>query len=104
MYQEVYLHDFREAFKHLGRESQFSYEGLEVLFNGLEQYEADTGESIKLDVIALCCEYSESDQEEIRNSYEVDEEESIEDFLIENTWYLGSHITDGKKFYIYQSF
>ena len=37
----------------------FSYEGKRALFEYLEQYEDETGEEIELDIIALCCEYSE---------------------------------------------
>ena len=50
--------DFTDAFKKL-RPDNFSYEGLESLYNYLTDYEQDTGEEIELDVIALCCDYSE---------------------------------------------
>ena len=69
MKQTVYLHDFREAFAKAGRGNQFSYEGLERLYDHLIQYEDDTGEQVELDVIALCCEYSEMTMDEIFNAY-----------------------------------
>jgi hypothetical protein len=54
----------------MGRADQFSYDGLQALFEYLEQYEEDTGEAITLDVIALCCEYSEySDALEAATEY-----------------------------------
>ena len=61
--------DFVNAFEKL-RPSNFSYEGLESLYNYLTDYEQDTGEEIELDVIALCCDYSEyKDLEEYRKNY-----------------------------------
>ncbi len=51
MIQTINLHDFRNAFQAAGRGEQFTYEGLGVLFDYLEQYEQDTGEQIELDVI-----------------------------------------------------
>jgi len=54
----------------MGREDQFSYEGKKALFEYLEQLSDDCGIEIELDVIALCCEYSEySDLEEIQEDY-----------------------------------
>ena len=41
--------------------NNFSYEGKKALFDYLENYEAETGEEIELDTVALCCEYSEYD-------------------------------------------
>ena len=101
MKQTINQYEFRNAFQNI-RPDNFSYEGLEILFNGLEQYEVDTGEEVELDVIALCCDYSEMDEAEIRASYGVDEEEDIEEFLQDNTWTLGSHETNGKTYYIFQ--
>ena len=43
MHQSINLHDFREAFRIMDRSNNFSYDGLKVLFDGLEQYEEDTG-------------------------------------------------------------
>ena len=61
--------DFVNAFEKL-RPSNFSYEGLESLNNYLIDYEQDTGTEIELDVIALCCDYSEyKDLEEYKKNY-----------------------------------
>jgi hypothetical protein len=51
------VHQFREAFRLAGRMDQFSYEGLEVLFDYLDNLSEDIGEPIELDVVALCCNY-----------------------------------------------
>ena len=50
---------FADAFRRMGRENQFSREALEALFNYLEEYEQDTGEDLELDVVALCCDFTE---------------------------------------------
>jgi hypothetical protein len=50
---------FHAAFKDMDREDNFSYDARAALFEYLEQYEEDTGEMLELDVIALCCEYTE---------------------------------------------
>ena len=63
---------FREAFRLAGRMDQFSYEGLEVLFDYLEELSEDTGETIELDPVALCCDYYESSIEELIDNYNID--------------------------------
>ena len=50
---------FMDAFQSCDRGTQFSYDGMKALFEYLESYEDDTGEQWELDVIALCCEYTE---------------------------------------------
>jgi hypothetical protein len=106
MYQSINESEFRSAFHSCGRGKQFSYEGLTILFEGLEQYEIDTGEDIELDVIALCCDYSELSESEIKDSYAymMDKGETLEEFLSDNTYVLGSHETDGIKYYVFQQF
>lgn len=60
MKQTVNFSDFVDAFfRTHNRMDQFSYEGLKALFEHLEQYEEDMGEEMELDVIAICCDYSE---------------------------------------------
>ncbi len=43
------------------RKDQFSYDGMQALFNYLEEYEESTGDKVEYDPIALCCEYREYD-------------------------------------------
>ena len=73
------IHQFREAFRLAGRSEQFSHEGLEVLFDYLEDLSEDTGEHIELDVAALCCDYYESSVEELIDNYNIDLSEVDED-------------------------
>ena len=69
MKKSVSIIDFMYAFEKT-RPANFTYEGLECLYNYLIDYEQDTGTEIELDVIALCCDYSEyKDLEEYRKNY-----------------------------------
>ena len=55
----VYYNDFNQAFRNHGRQDNFTSDGLQALFDYIEELEQDTGEEVELDVIALCCEYAE---------------------------------------------
>lgn len=74
--QTVSVYDFRQAFVDMGRKDQFSYEGLEILFDYLEELSDDIGEPIELDVIALCCEYEEGHYSDIADYYGIDVSEA----------------------------
>ena len=77
MYTRVSENDFRKAFQEL-RPTKFSYDGLNALYEYFEEYEDSTGEKIELDVIAICCEYSEyRSLEEFNTAY--GEEWTLED-------------------------
>ena len=58
MYQEINEYQFRDQFNAI-RQDNFTYKGLTTLFNYFEELENDLGEKIELDVIAICCEYTE---------------------------------------------
>ena len=87
MIQTINVSDFRDAFRACGRANQFSYEGLTALFDFLEEVDPD----FELDVIALCCDYSEDSAEDIAANYniKVDSIDELEDaaraYLEENT-------------------
>ena len=70
MKNTVTLYDFRESFRQV-RPNNFSYEGLEVLFDGLTEIEENCDTEIEFDVIGLCCEFSEATPEEIQDNYSV---------------------------------
>jgi hypothetical protein len=61
MYTKINFYAFAESFVKMGRFEQFSTEALAVLFDYYEALEDDIGESFgfELDVIAICCEWSE---------------------------------------------
>ncbi len=92
-------YQFREAFRLAERMDQFSYEGLEVLFDYLDNLSDDTGETIELDPVALCCEYYESSIQELIDNYNIDVSDAngdedeikaiVEEYLQENTSICG---------------
>ncbi len=97
MKQTVDFYDFKRAFEQC-RPDNFSGQGLSALWDYLEQYEADTGEEIELDVIALCCDFSEDSTENIAASYDIDlegiddddeKQEAVADYLTDNGAYVG---------------
>lgn len=69
MKQDINLSQFRDAFHRSGRENQFTHEGLKVLYDYLEEV---FEESYELDVIALCCEFSEYTEGELMNDHGCD--------------------------------
>jgi hypothetical protein len=80
MKKTVSEYEFNRWFKE-NRPNNFSYEGRQVLFEYLEQYEEDTGEEIEFDPIALCSEYTEyEDLDEFKANYTCEEYQDIEDW------------------------
>lgn len=74
--QTVTMYQFRQAFVDMGRKDQFSYKGLEILYDYLENLSEDIGEDIEFDVIGLCCEYSEDHYVDIADYYSIDLDEA----------------------------
>ena len=68
----VDFRDFVREFELSGREKNFSLTGLRALFDYLEELSEDMGSGYKLDVICLCCEYSEDTWQEIAANYNID--------------------------------
>ena len=90
MKQTINLYNFRNAFYKMGRKDNFSYEGLEVLFDCLEELEMATGEEMELDVISLCGEFAESIIDDLIRDYDIDmsdcdtdDEEAIKETVME---------------------
>ena len=68
--QTVNQYDFRQAFAEYNRADNFSYKGLTALFEWLEELAYDINTPYELDVIALCCEFTEyEDLEEVQANY-----------------------------------
>ena len=51
--------DFCDAFFKSERKDQFSYNGKKALFEYIESLEQDTGDEMELDVVGLCCDFTE---------------------------------------------
>jgi hypothetical protein len=87
-------HQFRTEFEACGRAEQFSYEALGLLFDYLEEIAPD----YELDVIGLCCDYSEDSPEAIAaangidlpdNEDEIEHREIVRDYLENHTSVVG---------------
>lgn len=98
MKQTVNFYAFHDAFQRI-RPDNFTYEGLSILWDYLEEYEDSTGEELELDVIALCCDFSEDTPLSIAEAYgiEIDPNENddeimqqVKDFLEVETIMIGS--------------
>lgn len=93
MKQTINRHQFIRAFETFGRAEQFSRDALSAIFDYIESYEDDSGEEIDLDVIAICCEWSEDSPENIAENYGIDTSDDdgreladrVLDFLHDNT-------------------
>ena len=71
--KRVSFYDFVEEFKKFGREDQFSYEGKRALFDYLNELSEDIGEPIELDIIGICCDFTQYDSiEEFNHDYQLD--------------------------------
>ncbi|CAB5238222.1 hypothetical protein UFOVP162_16 [uncultured Caudovirales phage] len=86
MHQTINKSRFRDAFRAMGRGDQFSYDALGMLFDHFE----DTTPDAELDVIVICCGYSEDEPRDIAESYGVDtrgmDDDEVLDAVLE---YLG---------------
>ena len=77
MKQTINFYDFQKAFQDL-RPNSFTYDGLRALFEYLEELEDSNGEEIELDVIALCCDFTEYESvEEYARDYNDDLEDNL---------------------------
>lgn len=79
---------FINEFVQHGRGTQFSTEGLTAMFDFFDEFSEDSGQDFKLDVIGLCCEFSEFTLEELQENYAIFEgltpEKTLE-LLYDNT-------------------
>ena len=87
MKQTIHLSDFRDAFIRAGRKENFSYDGLEVLFDYLEEIDPE----YELDVIEICCGYEEMTLEEINEAYD----EEFETLTAVTAWLEGNTMVCG---------
>lgn len=79
MKQSINFCQFTDAFRDHGREDNFSYNGLKSLFEYFEQWGEDCGEDVELDVVAICCEFTEyEDLEEFHGNYDKEDYPDLE--------------------------
>ena len=105
----VYKSDFVQAFHNCGRGNQFSTEALETIYEWFEELDDSCGTETELDVIAICCDFSEDNWESIADNYSIDTadcedndeaEQAVEEYLIYNTSLVGKTSTG----FVYQAF
>ena len=73
--------DFQDAFNVMDRGDNFSLDGKQALYDWIEQYEENTEEEIELDIIALCCEFTEYENlKELQDNYtDINSMEELQD-------------------------
>lgn len=85
MKQTIGLSQFTDAFMSI-RPNNFTYDGLVLLFDWIEQQEQETGQEQELDVIAICCDFEELTIEEIIRQYNIEtddiEDDEIDDYVM----------------------
>ena len=92
-----YASQFRAEFDRADRRTTFSYDGLGLLFDFLEECDPD----YELDVIQLCCEYNEDSAADIARNYSIDIEDldddevtsTVREHLEQNTILVGETAT-----------
>lgn len=107
MKSTIHFSQFVNGFKAV-RPDNFSYEGLEVLFVYLSQYEIETGVELDFDVIALCCDFCEGSVDVIAEQYSIDirgltsrgKIEKVEEYLQDEGVLIGA-TADG---FVYREF
>jgi hypothetical protein len=91
---------FKQAFINYNRLNNFPT-GLRELFRYLEEIEEETGEQIELDVVALCCDYSEAKLSEVLKDYDLT---SLDDLTDRTTVIMVDDEADEDPTIIYQNF
>jgi hypothetical protein len=104
----VYFAEFRDHFNEI-RPDNFSYQGLRILFDYLEEFEESTGEEVEFDVIAICCDFTEDSFENIADQYGIELDlEMDEDYqkqqVIEHLEGEGVYVGDSINGIIYRNF
>ena len=101
MKQTIDLYAFRNAFQALNR-TDFSYEGLDVLFDALQDSEHGREEEIELDVIELCGDFVEMTREKVIETHTASVDwEDMEEYLMDKTWYCGR---TNRNTYVFKNF
>ena len=106
------LRDFISEFRAYGRTDNFTSEALEIIFNHLNE----SGDTIEMDVIAICCEFTEQscadvlelNSECIETNDDMDNEEladAARDYLNDNSFIVGEYENNaGETVFVFASF
>ena len=86
MYTRVTKDNFRDVFLSSDNYSEnFSYDGLNALYDYFSKLEDELCESIEFDYISIAGEYSELTIDELRDNYSVDKDIDVIEYLQKNT-------------------
>ena len=104
------FHDY--FFQSITYSKQFSYEALDIIFDYIEEYEESTGVETEFDLVAICCDFSESTIPEIVFDYgylmddeAIKDKSYIEEFLWNKTSVCGSYIdNEGETVFVFGTF
>lgn len=78
MYKVLGFCDFCDEFKGSSYENNFTYEGKKALYDYLTDDEM--GDGNELDIVALCCEFTEyANLEELQKDYDIESMEELEE-------------------------
>lgn len=66
--ESLFIRQF-EAQGRVGENTNFSYTACRALYHYLDNLSEDTRESINLDIIALCCDWSEDNLKDVLDNY-----------------------------------
>lgn len=115
LFMRMDAEDLQNQFDAYNRGDQFSREGIRQLFTYLDEMAENDDRNIELDVIALCCEYTESTTDDVisdydvmlpdyelyfgegeqdNDGYEAAKEENVRDYLEQNTRLISQHQDD----------
>ena len=98
--KKIDFSDFLEEFKKYNREDVFTYQGKKALFEYLNELSESIGQPIELDIIDICCnftEYNNLQQFMDDYGYTIEDIEDIEE-IQEHTTLI--KINEGKGFII----
>jgi len=66
-----------------GDDADFTYEAADALFDYYFELSEDMGEPINFDGIAIRCEWSEYTEDELRDEYNIDHDEDVENAMVD---------------------
>jgi hypothetical protein len=106
MKKTINRYEFAKAFIDYGRENQFTIKALYILFDFFTEMETDN--ETELDVIAICCDYTEETLKEWARNNDIDtnkSEQELTDILNDRTYIVGDYTNEqGEKVVIYRNY
>ena len=74
MKKTINFYEFERGFVEQNLKGNFTYEGLKLIFDYLEELEEDLGREFEYDPISICCEFTEYKSiQEVLDDYSIQE-------------------------------